>query len=114
MPKDKASQSIYRADPDAVWKETVSHEIQSKIRWEEEWGFLVERHEKCHLDSAAGDVIETEEKLEKHIPPYPITSAKQVGWLSGKKEYNYEKFGEEKKPIKTLYKSLGWPVEACP
>lgn len=114
MPGDKSSKSIYRADPDAVWKETVSHEIKAKIKWEEEWEFLVDEYKKCHLDSEVVDVIKTEEKPEKDMPPYPIASSKQVGWLSGKNVYNYEKFGEEKKPIKTLYKTLGWPVEACP
>lgn len=117
MPKDRTSETIYRADPDAVWKETVNHEIQAKINWEEEWGFLVEQYKKSHMDSAAIDVIQTEkseEKSKKDIPPYPITTSKQVGWLSEKMAHIYEKFGEEKKPIRTLYKSLGWPAESCP
>ena len=52
MPEDKSSQSIYRPDTDAIWKETVNHEIKAKIKWEEEWGFLVDRYRKCQQDSA--------------------------------------------------------------
>lgn len=114
MPVDKALKSLYRADPDAVWKETVSHEIKAKMKWEEEWGFLVDEYKKCYLDSPVEDVIKTEEKTEKDMPPYPVTTSKNIGWLSGKKEYNYEKFGEVKKPIRTLYKTFDWPIEACP
>lgn len=117
MPIDKSLQSLYRADPDAVWKETVQHEMQAKIKWEEEWGFTVDLYKKCQRDSADVSVVETKEvdkKPVKQLPVYPDTSSKHIGWLSGNKDFKYSQFSELRKPINTLYKTLGWPVDSCP
>lgn len=112
--KDKSS--IYRPDPDSVWKETVNNEIKAVMKWEEEWGFLVNEYKTCQKKSAGVSVFrdDLKEREESRLPKYPETTTKHIGWLCEDEKFHLEKYGTEIKPISTLYKAFGWPLEGCP
>jgi len=46
--------------------------------------------------------------------PFPITSAREVGWRSGQKELNLEVYGRWARGNKSIHKQLKWPHDAVP
>nr|XP_015931067.1 uncharacterized protein C20orf85 homolog [Parasteatoda tepidariorum] len=107
----------FREDPDAVWKRTLQNEIKAANNWEEEWSFLIEEYKQLQNETAKTYVFpvkEEERKSSVDYPKYPKTTAKEIGWLASNPIYSLEKFGRYAKPIGTIYKRFGWPIEGCP
>lgn len=46
--------------------------------------------------------------------PFPVTTAKEVGWRSGQKELNLEVFGRWARGNRSIHKQLNWPHDAIP
>jgi len=46
--------------------------------------------------------------------PFPITSAREVGWRSGQRELNLEVYGHQARGKKSINKHLNWPHDAVP
>ncbi|KAG8191285.1 hypothetical protein JTE90_003294 [Oedothorax gibbosus] len=115
MTEDKPD---FRANSGAILNETILKELKSVARWEREWGFQLQKYRQLQKETKRLNVFPDEAKSEEEImvnhPKCPVTTSKQIGWLVNDPRFNLEKFGRQSKPIGSLDKKLGWPIEGCP
>lgn len=105
------------ADPGAILKESILNEMKSVMKWEKEWGFQVEKYKELEQETKKLNVFpdsEDEEEIMVNHPKCPVTTSKEIGWLVNDPRFNLERFGRQSKPIGSLDKTLGWPIEGCP
>ncbi|GFV53839.1 uncharacterized protein TNCV_4208901 [Trichonephila clavipes] len=108
--KFRPAQQTFR---EGVFTEAILH----VKKWEEEWGFLVEKYKHLEEETAKADVFIKSKKKEEVIvdhPKYPVTSSRLIGWLVNDSRFCLERFGRYSRPIRFLHKELEWPIEGCP
>ncbi|KAF8764954.1 hypothetical protein HNY73_022977 [Argiope bruennichi] len=116
MTEDK-TQLRFRSAPEAVWQEAILKQIKTVAHWEKEWSFQLEKYKQLQEDTAKANVFHKSKEQEAEIvdhPKYPVTTAKEIGWLANDPRFSLERFGRYSRPIRTLYKAFEWPIEGCP
>ncbi|GFT91703.1 uncharacterized protein NPIL_96961 [Nephila pilipes] len=112
--KSKIRHEVLR---DAMLTEANVNEIKTVKRWEDEWSFLAGKYKHLEEETAKANVFtkskEKEEVIVDH-PKYPITTAKEIGWLANDSRFRLERFGQYTRPIRSLHKQFEWPIEGCP
>ena len=112
----------------SIWAAHVSKEklLASKV-WRKNWGFMADEYNKLTADlkrPKAGEDPEEEDfatkeerfRAERAPQPssesyfkYPVTTAGEIGYWSGKRKYVLEKYGPYCRAKGNVYKSLGIP-----
>ncbi|XP_013396776.1 uncharacterized protein C20orf85 homolog [Lingula anatina] len=113
---------------DEIWKDHIHLEVSASKQWPESWGFLSQRYE----DLVQGEVTK-KTRTERHVPtplrlppitpiekiinvkpspkPFPMTTARTIGWRSSRPEYALERYGRYANPKGGLIKQLNWPLD---
>ncbi|GFQ86834.1 uncharacterized protein TNCT_64621 [Trichonephila clavata] len=119
MTDEEKSKIRHQVQREAVVREAVINEIKIVKRWEDEWSFLAEKYKHLEEEIAKANVFtKCKEKEEGRgpvtFPKYPVTTAKEIGWLANDSRFRLEKFGQYARPIHSLHKEFEWPIEGCP
>jgi len=112
-----------------IWKDHVDHEMLTARVWDKNWQFMKTDYKQLvkeeypadarkpipvpkHLQIAPAPPLEECVKAYPSSKPVPRTTCGQIGWRSGDKELNLEKYGRYCRPRGGLIKQLKWPNEA--
>ncbi|XP_066290055.1 ciliary microtubule inner protein 1-like [Branchiostoma lanceolatum] len=112
---------------DQIWKARIAQEHRAYKKWPMDWGFMATdykdlvKDEIRPLDRPKLEMPETLRlppitPIEKYIkvdksPPLPRSSAGYIGWRSGDKLYNLERYGGYARGKGGLIRQLKWPDE---
>ncbi|XP_035678397.1 uncharacterized protein C20orf85-like [Branchiostoma floridae] len=112
---------------DQIWKARIAQEHRAYKKWPMDWGFMATDYKdlvKDEIRPREHPKLEMPETLrlppitpiEKYIkvdksPPLPRSSAGYIGWRSGDKLYNLERYGGYARGKGGLIRQLKWPDE---
>ena len=112
-----------------IWKDTIAKETNSQKIWKKKWGFLSELQQELTTGNRKGDKMENElRKVELRLPPisagtkkkmniqrpdkpYPLTSAREIGYRSTEEKCNLERFGATRYTLPSIFTQLGITYE---
>ncbi|GFV53842.1 uncharacterized protein TNCV_4208931 [Trichonephila clavipes] len=119
MTDEEKSKIRHQVQREAVLREAVINQIKIVKHWEDEWSFLAEKYKHLEEEIAKANVFTKCKKKEEDrdavtFPKYPVTTAKEIGWLVNDSRFRLEKFGRYVRPIRSIQKELEWPIESCP
>ena len=115
---------------DEIWKDHVNRESQSFIKkWPDKWGFLVKEYVDLNSSHLYGGVSPSHSRQRLsgisrqavRLPPlattsaasrnFPQTTSRCIGWKSTSKDFQLEKYGNNRCVKKGLLKQLNWPQQ---
>ncbi|KAK3093290.1 hypothetical protein FSP39_013693 [Pinctada imbricata] len=118
---------------DEIWKDHIRHESTSqRQKWPERWGYLVQEYQMLNENLAGKPIIKkpcntggTCLKLPPIQTPskprsgFPMTTSRQIGWLSSKPDTQLEIYGRYGPHPRCrgqygLLKHFKWPQESSP
>ncbi|XP_025420697.1 uncharacterized protein C20orf85 homolog [Sipha flava] len=91
-----ARRNVSVAD-DEIFRNRCEHEIKAHDNWPKKWGWILDENKKT--DSKLQIIKEIKEDFKyidpRHMFPFPITTSKEIGWLSSKQEFQLEIYGPD-------------------
>lgn len=92
-----------------IWRDHISSEIETRNRWENNWGFTKDLYREM---SAATLAAEGKVEVESQRTPIPATTQGLIGWR--KTNPLYRNLSHEARGVKSIHKHFKWPIDGCP